>query len=100
MYRSGDLGRLRPDGTLEFRGRRDDQFKVRGFRIEPAEVAWAVERLEGVRQCAVVARRDERSGATRLVAYVVPEAEASADPDRLRAEARLELPAHLVPQDF
>src|SRR5262249_14014775 len=72
----------------------------RGFRIEPAEIAWAVERLQGVRQCAVVARGEERSGSTRLVAYVVLETRADADPDRLRVAARHELPAHLVPHDF
>jgi amino acid adenylation domain-containing protein len=99
LYRSGDLGRFLPDGTLEFHGRRDGQLKIRGYRIEPAEVEWALERLGGVRQCAVVGRADG-SGSTRLVAYVVPEDEDAADADRLRAKTREELPAHLVPQDF
>jgi acyl carrier protein len=99
LYRSGDLGRFRSDGTLEFRGRRDDQVKIAGCRIEPAEVEWALHRLPGVRQTAVIARRDG-AGPTRLVGYVVPEPGRAPAPDQLRREARRELPPHLVPQEF
>jgi amino acid adenylation domain-containing protein len=99
LYRSGDFGRVRSDGTLEFRGRLDDQVKIRGFRIEPAEIEWALHRLSGVQRGAVVARRDPRS-AEQLVAYVVPTPGIVLDPDALRDELRLDLPAHLVPHDI
>ena len=68
LYRSGDVGRWRPDGKLEFLGRRDSQVKVRGFRVELGEIETALSRLPGVRQAAVVV--DESAGSARLVAWV------------------------------
>ncbi|WP_420121485.1 amino acid adenylation domain-containing protein, partial [Nakamurella sp.] len=53
LYRSGDLGRLLPDGTLEVLGRIDDQVKIRGYRIEPGEIAAQVRRCPGVRDAVV-----------------------------------------------
>jgi len=50
-YRTGDLGRFRPDGTIEFLGRTDDQVKIRGYRIELGEIEAALQRVRGVRQC-------------------------------------------------
>jgi amino acid adenylation domain-containing protein len=71
LYRSGDLVRYRPEGDLEFLGRRDDQVKVHGVRIELAEVESAVRQVPGVREAAVAAREDRAEG-SRLVAYVIP----------------------------
>jgi amino acid adenylation domain-containing protein len=70
LYRTGDLARLLPEGTLEFLGRADAQVKVRGQRIEPAEVETALARHPAVLQAAV-AVRGASAGARRLVAYVV-----------------------------
>jgi thioesterase domain-containing protein len=97
LYRTGDRARWRPEGTLEFLGRLDEQAKVRGFRVEPGEVEAALRRHPGVRDCAVVARADA-SGHTRLAAYVVP-ADAP-DAGELRAFLRERLPEHMVPSLF
>jgi amino acid adenylation domain-containing protein len=70
LYRTGDLARRLPSGELEFLGRRDHQVKVRGHRVETAEVELALARQPAVLQAAVVVRGDS-AGAKRLVAYVV-----------------------------
>ncbi|MFI2435946.1 amino acid adenylation domain-containing protein [Streptomyces sp. NPDC018693] len=97
-YRTGDLARWRTDGTLQYQGRADDQVKIRGRRVEPAEVRTALTALPGVRDAAVVSRRD-RHGEAELVAYVVP-AVPDAELRRLRAALAAELPDHLVPRHW
>lgn len=69
VYRTGDVARWLPDGNAEYVGRRDDQLKLRGFRIEPGEVEAALLALPGVREAAVVADR-EGAGEPRLVAGI------------------------------
>ncbi|MEU4345914.1 non-ribosomal peptide synthetase [Streptomyces sp. NPDC023838] len=96
LYRTGDIVSRRPDGILDFHGRDDDQVKVRGFRIEPAEVEHALRQQPDVDDAAVTVDRTSPLEA-RLVAFVVaaPGATppATALPERLAAV----LPAHLVP---
>ncbi|GAA4335820.1 hypothetical protein GCM10023086_68650 [Streptomyces venetus] len=103
-YRTGDLVRWNDDGTLEFRGRADDQVKIRGFRVEPEEVSQVLNSLDGVREAAVPARRNDR-GEAYLAAYAVP-----ADPigpgaddrqafaDLMAEELAARLPEYLVPR--
>ncbi|WP_338932444.1 amino acid adenylation domain-containing protein [Streptomyces netropsis] len=110
LYRSGDLARWRNDGGLDHLGRADDQIKVRGFRIEPAEIEAALLTAPGVAQAAVAAKPDgDRAGDTgepRLVGYVVPARGAGPEADddryvaRLRDHLRARLPEHLVPALF
>ncbi|HSS47335.1 MAG TPA: condensation domain-containing protein, partial [Thermoanaerobaculia bacterium] len=71
LYRAGDLARFGADGNLEFLGRRDHQVKVRGFRVELAEVETALQRHPDVGEAVAVAHRDGPAG-VRLVAYVQP----------------------------
>ncbi|HEU4328800.1 MAG TPA: amino acid adenylation domain-containing protein, partial [Roseiflexaceae bacterium] len=82
LYKTGDLARYRPDGTIEFLGRADTQVKIRGYRIEPGEIETVLAQHPQVREAVVVVRPDPR-GAKQLVAYVVlaqgPEAESTKD---------------------
>ncbi|MEU6235807.1 amino acid adenylation domain-containing protein [Kitasatospora sp. NPDC047058] len=98
MYRTGDLGRWHHEGRLEFLGRTDDQVKLRGFRIEPAEIETHFTSRSDIVQAAVVLREDH-PGDQRLIAYLVPADDAATVPDlaELRATAAARLPAHLVP---
>ncbi|MBA2891471.1 non-ribosomal peptide synthetase [Nonomuraea soli] len=88
LYRTGDLARRLPGGELEFLGRADDQIKLRGHRIEPAEIEHTLGRAPGVTAAAVILRDD------RLIAYIVP---ASANPAAVLSHARTQLPTHLLP---
>ena len=98
VYRTGDVGRWRADGALEFLGRTDDQVKIRGFRIEPGEIEAALLRLPDVRE-AVVMAREESPGDRRLAAWIVPAAEAPTV-ETLRAGLRAALPDYMIPADF
>jgi acyl carrier protein len=98
LYRTGDLVRLTRDSRLEFLGRIDDQVKIRGHRIEPREIAGALERHPAVRQAAVV----PLPGALgpELVAFFVAAAESPPSAAELRAHLEGELPRSMVPARF
>jgi amino acid adenylation domain-containing protein len=98
LYRTGDLGRYRPDGSLTVLSRLDQQVKIRGVRIEPEEVTSVLSRHAAVSSCAVIARPDHQ-GETALVAYVVPTHTGPAAAE-LRVFLAERLPAALVPSTF
>ncbi|MFE6498912.1 non-ribosomal peptide synthetase [Kitasatospora sp. NPDC057738] len=95
-YRSGDRVAERPDGSLEYHGRTDDQVKVRGFRIEPGEVEHALLQLPEVAEAAVVVRRAGQVDAALTACLVLAEGSRPAV-EALRAALAERLPAHLVP---
>jgi amino acid adenylation domain-containing protein len=97
IYRTGDLGRYRPDGSVEFHGRSDRQVKIRGFRVEPAEVETALGRHPAVQQVAVAAVDDKHLGRT-LVAWIVYKDSISTL--SLRAYLRRSLPGYMIPAHF
>ena len=94
LYRSGDIGRWRGDGQLEFVGRADEQVKIRGYRIEPGEVEGALRELAGVQDAVVVAREDE-PGQKRLVAYLM--SDEPLQREQLREQLGRRLPEYMVP---
>ncbi|MFI2352997.1 amino acid adenylation domain-containing protein [Streptomyces sp. NPDC019443] len=100
MYRSGDRVRWLVDGELEFLGRADEQVKVRGYRIEPAEIETVLAGHDGIRTAIVAARGAEAD--RRLVAYLVPAAQDEGIPSvgDLRAYVGARLPDFMVPSVF
>ncbi|HEV2622968.1 MAG TPA: non-ribosomal peptide synthetase, partial [Frateuria sp.] len=97
LYRTGDRGRWRADGTLEHLGRADFQIKLRGFRIEPGEIEAVARADAAVRDCAALVQ-ELGPADQRLVLYV-----ASAEPEdsllpRLRRELEAQLPGYMRPQ--
>jgi hypothetical protein len=101
MYRTGDVGRWRADGTIEFLGRNDHQVKIRGFRIELGEIEAKLAGYPKVREAVVVAR-DENEGGKRLVAYYtcVGETERGVGAEELRSHLSARLPEYMVPASF
>ncbi|MEO6792572.1 MAG: amino acid adenylation domain-containing protein, partial [Mycobacterium sp.] len=98
LYRTGDLARYLPDGNIDYLGRRDDQVKINGFRIELGEVEAALAKHPGVAENAVVARKDP-SGATALIAHIVPVAATPGTAELRRFLLDL-VPAAMVPAVF
>ncbi|MDD5350311.1 MAG: amino acid adenylation domain-containing protein [Chthoniobacteraceae bacterium] len=98
VYRTGDRGRVRPDGVVEYLGRADGQVKIRGVRVEPGEIEALLAGHPRVRRAHVRLGGAEKR---RLIAYVIPEGEAGPDLAAcLREDLRQRLPAAMVPADF
>jgi amino acid adenylation domain-containing protein len=96
MYRTGDLARWRADGELEFLGRRDEQVKVRGHRIEPGEIDTVLARHPAVERAVTVVHHGPPAP-SRLISYVLPAAGHRPDPADLRRHAGRSLPEYMVP---
>ncbi len=99
MYETGDVGRWRAEGEIEYLGRRDKQVKVRGYRIELGEIEEALRGLEGVREAVVEVKEDER-GNKRLVGYVVGKGEQGVTTTQMQEYLRERLPEYMIPTRF
>ena len=99
IFRTGDLGRMLPDGCLEHLGRKDFQVKVRGNRVEISGIEAALLGLDTVKEAVVVARADE-TGNQRLTAYIVPTGQSTPSIGSLRAFLTETLPVYMVPPYF
>lgn len=102
LYRSGDVGRMRVDGEMEYLGRTDEQVKIRGFRIELGEIESVLRQHEAVKESSVVVQGT--GGDKRLVGYVVlsetiSEEEKEATREDIREYLKRELPEYMVPVD-
>jgi amino acid adenylation domain-containing protein len=98
LYRTGDLARFLSDGSIEFRGRIDEQIKIRGYRVEPGEVTQVLNRHPAVAASAVVASKDAEDG-KRLLAYIVPRGE-NITAGALRGFLLERLPDYMIPSVF
>ena len=98
LYKTGDIVRYLPDGNIEFLGRCDDQIKVRGFRVEPAEIEAALVKHHDVGQAVVMP--EGSTDAQALIAYVVPAGNHRPSASELRRFLRAKLPDYMVPSVF
>jgi surfactin family lipopeptide synthetase C len=98
LYKTGDTAKFLGDGCIEFIGRVDYQVKVRGFRVEPGEIEFALRQHPSVKDAVVLAKGD-RTGVKRLVAYLVPNGPAAGAAE-LRAFLKEKLPDYMVPTAF
>jgi len=98
LYRSGDKVRYQADGTLEFVGRKDRQVKVRGYRVEPGEIEWALRQNQAVRDVVVAVQEVNRGKS--LIAYVVMDANQELSSSDLQSYLRTTLPDYMSPAAF
>jgi len=97
MYKSGDLGRKRNDGNIEYVQRKGWMVKIRGYRVEPSEIESSLLEMENVREAVVIAHVDE-NGNTYLCAYLVTDKEFSVSEYRERLGESL--PEYMVPSYY
>jgi len=99
LYKTGDLARYLPDGSIEYLGRVDFQVKIRGLRVELGEIEAQLAELDAIKKCVVIMRED-RPGDQRLVAYLVVEEEPGPTNTELRSFLKEKLPEYMVPSAY
>ncbi|GAC1472637.1 MAG: hypothetical protein PVSMB5_22620 [Ktedonobacteraceae bacterium] len=99
LYKTGDLVRYLPDGTIEFMGRLDQQVKIRGYRVEPGEIETVLGQYSAVSEALVLVHQNEREEKS-LVAYVVPAEKQQVRLEDLRHFLKERLPGYMIPANF
>jgi len=99
LYKTGDLGRYLPDGQIVFLGRRDDQIKIRGFRVEPDEITAVLDRHPAIQSSVVVGSADGK-GEKLLIAYIVGAPGQELTASLLRSHLAKSLPEYMIPSLF
>ncbi|MEH2390263.1 MAG: amino acid adenylation domain-containing protein [Nostoc sp.] len=97
LYRTGDMGKLLPDGNIVFIGRNDEQVKVRGYRIEQGEIEANLQTYDKVSQAVILTKEDERNN-KYLVAYIVAQEEINVT--EIRIHLKQTLPEYMIPTYF
>jgi len=96
LYRTGDIGRWRYDGVLEYQGRVDEQVKVHGNRVELGDIEESLRKHESIADAAVTVREDQ-GGQKQLVAYIVSNERGPVSPEKLRSHLQQYFPGYMVP---
>jgi amino acid adenylation domain-containing protein len=99
VYRTGDIARWHPDGSLEFLGRADHQIKIRGYRVELGDIETTLRTHPAIRE-AVTTLREDTPGQPRLAAYYTAVNGDGPAPDELRAHCATQLPDYMVPTSY
>lgn len=100
LYRTGDLGRYLPNGDIEFLGRRDDQVKINGYRVELGEINEALRRQPGLAQAVAAVRTSSATGTRQLVGYLVPEPGHDVHTAKIQEALGTTLPRYMVPRRY
>jgi len=99
LYRTGDIARYLENGSIEFLGRKDNQVKMRGFRIEPGEIETLLRKNSQIKEAVVTVAEDD-PGDKRLIAHLVAQSESLPSPNDLRDELKQHLPDYMIPSAF
>lgn len=100
MYRTGDLGHYRPDGMVEFGGRADRQFKIRGFRVDPGEIEYAISEHPAVKDALVISINGQTEWSNVLAAYYTSLSAEPVELAELKNWVGGKMPDHMVPATF
>jgi surfactin family lipopeptide synthetase A len=97
LYKTGDIGRYRSDGSIDFFGREDEQIKIRGYRIELGEIESAIKEIEGIQECVIITYQDS-SNTKKLAGYFVVNDKSNIAGETIKVILKETLPDFMIPQ--
>lgn len=100
LYRSGDLARWLPDGRIQYLGRTDQQIKIRGNRVELAEIENVIMQVAGVKKAVAVISQTEKISEKKIIMFLLPSESDTHPTDRIRTHLKKVLPSYFMPADF